>query len=151
MKFPSLIAVPLLVFPVVLYNLLAIFAGKPEVAADGVHIAGLAHSLAQPIMRIPMVSGLWSLTGGDLMLLFAMAMLFVEVLRSSGTNRGVLLNHGFSMLLMIVCLIEFLLIGNFATSTFFLITMLTVMDVLAGAVVSIVSARRDFDVAGPLQ
>jgi len=35
---------------------------------------------------------------------------------------------------------------NFATSAFFIIMVMTLLDVLAGVVVTIVSARRDFAV-----
>ena len=50
------------------------------------------------------------------------------------------------MILFIVCLIQFLLLPNFATSTFFILMSMTLLDVLAGVVVTIVSARRDFGV-----
>ena len=56
------------------------------------------------------------------------------------------MNHAVSMLLFIVCLVQFLLFENFATSIFFILTMTTLLDVLAGVVVTIVSARRDFAV-----
>ena len=52
------------------------------------------------------------------------------------------------MILFIVCLIQFLLLPNFATSTFFILMSMALLDVLAGVVVTIVSARRDFGVAG---
>jgi hypothetical protein len=50
--------------------------------------------------------------------------------------------------LFIVCLIEFLLLRSFASPTFFLLTAIVLLDAMAGMVVTIVSARRDFDVAG---
>jgi hypothetical protein len=53
-----------------------------------------------------------------------------------------------SMGLFIVCLIEFLLLRSFASPTFFLLTAIVLLDAMAGMVVTIVSARRDFDVAG---
>ena len=56
------------------------------------------------------------------------------------------MNHAISMILLIACLILFLLSQNFATSTFFILTVMTLLDVLAGVVVTIVSARRDFAV-----
>jgi hypothetical protein len=53
-----------------------------------------------------------------------------------------------SMVLFIFCLIEFLLFASFATSTFFLLTMMVLVDALAGMIVTIVSARRDFGIEG---
>ena len=37
---------------------------------------------------------------------------------------------------------------NFATATFFILMAFTLLDVLAGVIVTIVSARRDFGVDG---
>jgi hypothetical protein len=42
-------------------------------------------------------------------------------------------------------LVEFLLIKGFATSTFFLIVTMVMLDVLAGFIVTIISARKDLD------
>ena len=50
------------------------------------------------------------------------------------------------MLVFIICLVEFLLLANFQTSVFFILTVMCLLDVLAGVVVTIVSARRDFSV-----
>ena len=51
------------------------------------------------------------------------------------------------MIVFIVCLMLFLLNPNFATSVFFILTVMALLDVLAGVVVTIVSARRDFGVS----
>ncbi len=40
---------------------------------------------------------------------------------------------------------EFLLFGACATSTFFLITLMVLLDVLAGFIVTIVASRREVD------
>jgi hypothetical protein len=45
-------------------------------------------------------------------------------------------------------MVEFLLHPAFATSAFFLIMIMSLLDVLAGVVVTIVSARRDVEFAG---
>ncbi len=56
-----------------------------------------------------------------------------------------IINHSLSMILFVGCLVEFLLLKGFSTSVFFLITMMVLLDVLAGFIVTIVSARRDID------
>jgi hypothetical protein len=58
-----------------------------------------------------------------------------------------IINHALSMALFIICLVELLLASAFATSTFFLITLMVLLDVLAGFIVTIVSARRDFGIS----
>ena len=52
----------------------------------------------------------------------------------------------FQWWLFIICLVEFLMFEGFATSVFFLIMLMTLMDVMAGFMVTIASARRDFNV-----
>ena len=144
---------PLLVIPVALYNLLAVgFGGSVETAnefgeivrADAAPILSL---LGDRFMGLPMISGVeWVLTKGDAIVLLAVIFLFLEILKSTSTGTATIINHAVSMILFIVCLVEFLLFKNFATSAFFILTMMTLLDVLAGVVVTIVSARRDFAV-----
>lgn len=58
-----------------------------------------------------------------------------------------IVNHALSMVLFIIVLVEFLLIRGFATSTFFLIVVMILLDVLAGFIVTIIASRKDFDLA----
>jgi hypothetical protein len=50
------------------------------------------------------------------------------------------------MALFIVMLIEFLLVRQAGTSTFFLLTMIALVDVLAGFIVSIRSSQRQVEI-----
>jgi hypothetical protein len=76
--------------------------------------------------------------------------LFIEVAKSTRTTAMEVVNHGLSMLVFVICLIEFVTLQKFATSTFFLITAMSFFDVVAGFTVSIVAAKRDLGVAGGL-
>ena len=67
--------------------------------------------------------------------------LFIELLKSTTSRKVAIINHSLSMILFIVCLVEFLLFPAFATSIFFLITLMVLLDVLAGFIVTIVVAR----------
>lgn len=146
---------PLLVIPVVLYNLLAMAFGGPvqDIDASGQLIqsqaAPMANLLNERFLGLPMISGVeWVLTKGDAIVLLAVIFLFLEILKSTSTGTATIINHGISLLIFILCLVQFLLMPNFATSTFFILTAMTLLDVLAGVIVTIVSARRDFGVAG---
>ena len=146
---------PLLVIPVVLYNLLAMAFGGPvqDIDASGQLIqsqaAPMASLLNERFLGLPMISGVeWVLTKGDAIVLLAVIFLFLEILKSTSTGTATIINHGISLLIFILCLVQFLLMPNFATSTFFILTAMTLLDVLAGVIVTIVSARRDFGVAG---
>lgn len=143
---------PLLAIPVIFYNFLAFFAGDGSAAIDaaaatGTAVSPLMDKLNAIVIEIPMISGVaWQLTGGDTLILLAIALLFMEILKSTGTGTATIMNHGVSMVLFILCLVEFLMFPNFATSPFFIVMVMTLLDVLAGVIVTIVSARRDFAV-----
>ena len=140
---------PLLIIPVAIYNLIALpygGSGDPEnaIIANAAPIIDLMNS---PMLTLPMISGVnWAITNGEMLILFSIALLFMEILKSTSTGTATIVNHAISMILFIICLVEFLLLPNFATSVFFIITIMTLLDVLAGVVVTIVSARRDFGV-----
>ena len=136
-------AFPMLILPVLLYAFLAIFAGKP----DGVTAVPMARMLEAGIFRMPMISGgAWEFDLGDAVLLFALIMLFIEIIKSTNTEAASLLNHGLSIGALIVALIAFLLFRSFGTSEFFLLLVMLVLDVVAGFMVTVVAARRDFGV-----
>jgi len=138
-----LVALPLLIVPVVVYNVILLFAGReaggPAVASD---------VLSDPLLTLNMASGAqWSVTVGDLVLFLALGLLFVELLKSTTSQRAAIINHALSMILFVVCLVQFLLLPGFATSVFFLILTMVLLDVLAGFIVTIIASRRDYDVA----
>ena len=136
-----LIAIPLLVVPVVIYNLLILLGGS---APDAV--LGPASVLSEVLFRVPMTSGaVWSISVGDLILFLSLILLFVELLKSTSSQRVAIVNHALSMVLFVVCLVEFLLLPGFAGSVFFLILTMVLLDVLAGFIVTIIASRRDFD------
>ena len=83
---------------------------------------------------------------GDLLIFFSLILLFFELLKSTSSQKIAIVNHALSMILFVLCLIAFLLLRGFATSTFFLITTMVMLDVLAGFIVTIISARKDFDI-----
>jgi hypothetical protein len=102
--------------------------------------------MVEPLFRLNMTSRAeWLVSLGDLILAVALVVLFIELLKSTTSRRVAIINHSLSMILFIVCLVEFLLAPAFATSTFFLLTLMVLLDVLAGFIVTIVAARRDID------
>jgi hypothetical protein len=136
-------ALPLLVLPVLVYNLVVLtFAG-------GFAANAAQYRLAEQLFTIRMTSKAeWAVSLGDLLIAAALVVLFVELLKSTNSRRVAIINHSLSMLLFVACLVEFLLAPAFATSTFFLLTLMVLLDVLAGFIVTIVSARRDVDLGG---
>jgi len=134
---------PLILIPVLTYN---IWAFGATATSDG---ADVRTHLGADWMTVQMASGVpWILTFGDVMVLLALMLLFVELLKSTSTGTSAIFNHALSMLVFIICLVEFLLHPAFATSVFFIIMIMSLLDVLAGVVVTIISARRDVEFAG---
>ena len=132
-----LVNFPLLVVPFIVYNLFAFSGGA------------VAFDWTQEAFVLNMVSGArWAMTYGDLILTGALLLLFLEVLKATRTGASSIIDHLLSMAVFVAYLVEFLLVGAAATSTFFILMVMALVDVLAGFSVTISAARRDFGV-GP--
>ena len=135
----SLRAIPLIVFSLIFYNVIVLAGGN--LTADEI--------LRKPLFSIPMVSGAkWVFSWGDLIILTTMLLLFVELIKSTYTSSSQMIDHGLSMLVFIACLVEFLLVGKATSSVFFFIMIAALVDVVAGALIGIRTARRDLNIGG---
>lgn len=133
---------PLMIIPVIIYNVLALGGSAFST------VAAVRERLDTDFMSIHMVSGVpWDITPGHALITFSLVMLFFELLKSTGTGGAAVMNHAFSMVLFIVCIVEFLMFPAFATSVFFLVMLMSLLDVMAGFMVTIAAARRDFGVS----
>lgn len=111
---------------------------------------GTGDPWAAQIFSLPLFYGArWSLTVGDVMVVFALVMLFVEIMRAASIHANVIYNHMASVIVMIVYVVEFVAYERAASSVFFILTIIAAIDVIAGVAVSIRMARRDFTYAGP--
>lgn len=135
-----LAAAPLLALPVIAYNLMTL-------AMAGGFQSTEAHAwLTAPLFRLRTApGGVWPVSVADLLLAASLVILFIELLKSTASRRIAIINHALSMLLFVACLVELLLAPAFATSTFFLISLMVLLDVLAGFIVTIATARRQVD------
>ncbi len=136
----SLRAIPLMIIAFILYNFIVLF-GSAE-SADSV-LRSVIFSVPSIRANAEGVRTMWTFTWGDLILLITFVLLFVEILKATYTSTASLLDHGFSMLVFIACLIEFLLVDRAFTSVFFMIMVATLIDVVAGYTIGIRVARRD--------
>lgn len=102
--------------------------------------------MSQVLFNITLPSGgLWLLGVGDLFLMLGLIMLFAEIVKATRTSRITIADHALSMVTFVVCLLLFLLVSRCATSIFFMLMWMTVIDVIAGFTVSLTGARRDID------
>lgn len=132
-----LLAIPLLIVPFALYNL--VMAGA--FGDGGVRV------LDSEVMAVNMLSGAtWTMAFGDLIILIALGLLFVEIIKATRPGSRALLDHMLSMVLFVAFLVEFLLVQGAATQIFFILMTIAFIDVVAGFAVSIRSAGRDVSI-----
>lgn len=142
----SLRAIPLTVIAFVLYNVIVLFSGGSgtDAAAPADGGAAARALLDSNIFSISMISGgTWDFTWGDLILLVTLIILFIEIVKATYTSASGLIDHGLSMLVFVAVLVEFIVVPQAATSVFFLLLVALLIDVVAGAIISIRVARRD--------
>src|SRR6202047_4738951 len=108
---------PLLLIPFAIYNIIAFLT--PGVG------------WTTPVTTIHMMSGQdWVLTWEDLLLAFTILLLAFEILTSMRMGMRSIVDHILAMALFIAMLVEFVLVPQAGTSTFFLLTMIGLVDVL---------------------
>ena len=124
---------PLLLIPFAIYNIIAFLT--PGVG------------WTTPVATIHMMSGQdWVLTWEDLLLAFTILLLAFEILKSTRMGMRSIVDHILAMALFIAMLVEFLLVPQAGTSTFFLLTMIGLVDVLGGFIISVRSSQRRVEV-----
>jgi hypothetical protein len=130
-----LIGFPLLLIPFAIYNIVAFL--MPGV------------SWTSTLTTVHMLSGAtWNMSASDILIALGMLLLFAEVVKATRIGVRTVVDHGLSLLLFLGMLVEFLLIPQVATSTFFLLLVLSFIDVLGGFAVTLRTAQRDLTVEG---
>jgi hypothetical protein len=123
-------AIPLFAVIWVLYNLIA--------------VAGASDSLDGKLFEMTLISGaVWTVSTKDLLLLVGLVALFIEVFKATRTSTASILDHALSVLVFIAFLVEFLTVKQAGNSVFFLLGLMSLLDVVAGFTVTIMGARRD--------
>jgi hypothetical protein len=139
----SLRIIPLIVIPFILYNVIGVLGGG-AVADD---------TFRTVLFRLPMINnpvidgkGGWAFSWGDFIILITMITLFIELLKSTYTSTSSMVDHGLSMLIFIACLVEFIVAKQAQTSVFFFVMIAALIDVVAGFMIGIRTARRDLNI-----
>ncbi|WP_159712100.1 hypothetical protein [Geminicoccus flavidas] len=119
-------AVPLLILVVGAYNFMVLTGAGVE----------------WDLLRFFLPSGaLLALQFGDLLVMVGIILLYLEIWKSLRVDRRPFFDRALSMGLLAIVLIEFLLLDRFGTSTYALILILCLMDVIAGFTVSATKHR----------
>ena len=126
---------PLLLVPFAIYNIIA-FLMPGVIWTDA-------------IATVHMMSGAdWTMSAGDILIAFAILLLCGEVMKSARVSNRSVVDHALSLILFLGMLVEFLLVKQAATATFFLLLVVSFIDVLGGFAVTLRSAQRDLTVEG---
>jgi len=136
----SLRVIPLIIISFIIYNVVVLF-GPADATAEAI--------LGKHVFSLTMPSGAaWVFSVGDLIILLTMGFLFAELIKSTYTSSSQMIDHGLSMIVFIACLVEFLLVRKATSSVFFFILTASLIDVVAGALIGIRTARRDLNIGG---
>jgi hypothetical protein len=135
----ALSVLPLLALPVGLYVVLAIIGSA---AGADVFVDGISNSK----VAIPLPSGSnWAVSGGDLLILFGLLLLFAELIRGVGASRLGIIHHTLSVLLALACVGLFFAADAFATTAFFILTVMCCLDAISGIIVNVASSGPMMD------
>jgi hypothetical protein len=127
-----LIAFPLLIIPLVLYNMIAFLLGM---------------DFRTTIVNIPLMSGApMPVSTGDMLVIFSALLLYLEILKAARLSSKGIIDHVLSAVLFIIMVVEFALVRSAATSTFLILMTLSFVDVIGGFTIRAV--RRDLPVEG---
>lgn len=126
---------PLLIIPFTIYNIVAFILSAPDTI------------WTTDAYSVTMTSGqIWKLTWEDIIVAGSIFLLWIEVIKSTQIGIRAIVDHVLSMLLFVAMLVEFLLVKAAGTSTFFLLMVIAIVDVLAGFIISIRSSQRQVQV-----
>ena len=115
----SMVGFPLLLIPLAIYNIIVFL--MPGV------------TLAEPVLTLTLMSGAgWPVTLSDILLALGILLLLLEVIKGARPGAKYLTDHLLSLIVFGAAAAEFLLWPKFGTSTYFLLSMLALVDFLSG-------------------
>ena len=114
-----MVGFPLLLIPLAIYNIIVFL--MPDV------------SFTDPLVKLTLMSGAeWTVTLSDVLLALAILLLLAEVIKGARPGAKYLTDHLLSLIVFGAAAAEFVLWPKFGTSTYFLLTALSLVDFLSG-------------------
>jgi hypothetical protein len=115
----SMVGFPLLLIPLAIYNIIVFL--MPGV------------TLAEPLLTLTLMSGAaWPVTLSDILLALGILLLLIEVIKGARPGAKFLTDHLLSLVVFGAAAAEFVLWPKFGTSTYFLLSLLALVDFLSG-------------------
>jgi hypothetical protein len=126
----SMIGFPLLLIPLAIVNIVVFLMGLR------------LDRLQEPVVTVTLPSlQPWTVTFSDLLLAFGLFLLFFEVVKSARPGAKYVTDHLLSILVFGAAAAEFLMLPQFAHSTFFLLMLMAFTDVVAGIAIRAVRPK----------
>jgi hypothetical protein len=114
-----MVGFPLLLIPLAIYNIIVFL--MPDV------------SFTEPLVKLTLMSGAeWTVTLSDVLLALAILLLLAEIIKGARPGAKYLTDHLLSLIVFGAAAAEFVLWPKFGTSTYFLLTALSLVDFLSG-------------------
>jgi hypothetical protein len=124
-----LVGFPLLLVPLAIYNIIAFLFGT---------------GFTDTLFTIRMMSQAdLNVSVGDLLVVLAILLLFVEVLKATRFGTRAIMDHILSFVVFVAALAEFIMVRQAATPTYLLLLVICFVDVVGGFSISIRTAQRD--------
>jgi hypothetical protein len=122
--------IPLLIIPCAIYNIVTFLM------PGAVNWTG-------PVETVHLPSGAdWTITAADVFLAGSILLLLFEMVRAGRAGTRPVVDHLLSVALLAFIGYEFAMIPQTATSTFFLLGVISFVDVIGGFTISIMTVRR---------
>ena len=139
---------PFTFVPLVIYTIAALFfydqpfpGASPEAGEPNV-----IPFWSNTVVDVTLVSGQqWTLSYSDLIVAFAIVLMLFSILRTASTSRMTVLGNMVMVLVLCVYIVMFLVWRDAGTSTFFLLTMIALIDTLSTVSVSLVASHSNVD------
>jgi len=114
-----------------------------------IHGESSDQQLAQILWQLNLFSGaVFSLSLNGLLLILSSIFLFIEILKSTRTNNASIIDHMLSMMVFIGFLVIFITMKGAANEAYFVVMLMSFIDVIAGFTITITSSRKDFNLQG---
>jgi hypothetical protein len=114
-----MVGFPLLLIPLAVFNIIVFL--MPGV------------SITEPLFRLPLMSATeWPITLSDMLLALGMLLLLLEVIKGARPGAKYVMDHLLSLVVFGAAAAEFVLWPKFGNSTFFLLTLLALVDFVSG-------------------
>lgn len=126
--------IPLFGVLFIVYNAIMLFSDVFTVNAGLITIPMMAR-------ETPLV-----LTASEVFSMLGVVLLYFEILKSTRTSQATIVEHGLSTVVLLACVVEFIVVPGAGTAAFMMLTLLALLDLVAGFTITIVASRRDFAV-----